>query len=78
MSIRIAAYPKCFESDIGLHRTLSVFDWIAMAQAELDVEGLEMNDWFFTSLDTDYLLRVREARAGTRMETTKGAKDAKD
>jgi sugar phosphate isomerase/epimerase len=61
VSIRIAAYPKCFESDIGLHRTLSVFDWISMAQAKLDVEGLEMNDWFFTSLDTDYLLRVREA-----------------
>lgn len=61
MGIRIAAYPKCFEYEIGLHRTMSVFDWISMAEAYLDVEGLEMYDRFFTSLDRDYLLQVVEA-----------------
>jgi len=61
MGIRIAAYPKCFEYHIGLHRTMSVFDWISMAQAELDVEGLEMYDRFFTSLDRDHILRVVDA-----------------
>lgn len=61
MGIRIAAYPKCFEYDIGLHRTMSVFDWISTAGAELDVEGLEMYDRFFPSLDRDYLLRVAQA-----------------
>ena len=39
---------------------MTVFDWISMARG-LDVEGLEMYDRFFTSLDRDYLLRVREA-----------------
>lgn len=61
MSIRIAAFPKCFEYEIGLHRTMTVFEWIAMAQNQLDIEGLEMYDRFFTSLDEDYLARIVEA-----------------
>lgn len=66
MGIKIAAYPKCFEYEIGLHRVMSVFDWISMAEAGLDVEGLEMYDRFFTSLDPDYLRQVVDAvtRAG--------------
>jgi sugar phosphate isomerase/epimerase len=59
--VKIAAFPKCFEYDIGLHHTMSVFDWIAMAGAGLEVEGLEMYDRFLTSLDSDYLLQVAEA-----------------
>jgi sugar phosphate isomerase/epimerase len=61
MSVKIAAFPKCYEYDIGLHHTMSVFDWIAMAGAGLEVEGLEMYDRFLTSLDRDYLLQVAEA-----------------
>ena len=61
MSIKIAAFPKCFEYDIGLHHTMSVFDWISMAGAELDVEGLEMYDRFLTRLDRAYLHQVAEA-----------------
>lgn len=63
--VKISAYPKCYEYDIGLYHRMTVFDWISMAK-KLDVEGLEMYDRFFTSLDRDYLLRVREAvnRAG--------------
>jgi sugar phosphate isomerase/epimerase len=61
MSMKIAAFPKCFEYDIGLHHTMSVFDWIKMAGAELDVEGLEMYDRFLTRLDRAYLLQVAEA-----------------
>jgi sugar phosphate isomerase/epimerase len=60
VSIKFAVYPKCFEYDIGLHRTMTVFDWISMAQAELDVEGLELYERFFTSFERDYLLRVVE------------------
>ena len=47
---------------------MSVFDWIAMAR-ELDADGLEMYDGFFTSLDDDYLDRVGEAigKAGFAM-----------
>jgi sugar phosphate isomerase/epimerase len=40
---------------------MTVFDWVSLAKGQLDVEGLEMYDRFFTSLDRDYLLRVREA-----------------
>jgi len=61
LSVKIAAFPKCFEYDIGLHHTMSVFDWIAMAGAGLEVEGLEMYDRFLTRLDRDYLLQVSEA-----------------
>jgi len=61
MSIKIAAFPKCFEYEIGLHRTMTLFDWISMARDSLDVEGLEMYDRFFTSLERDYLLGVADA-----------------
>lgn len=61
MGFKIAVFPKCYEYDIGLHHTMSIFDWIAMARQELDVEGLEMYDRFFTSLDNSYLQRVVDA-----------------
>jgi sugar phosphate isomerase/epimerase len=66
MSVHLAVFPKCFEYEIGLHRTMSVFEWISMAAGRLDVEGLELYDRFFTSLDRGYLLDVAEAvhRAG--------------
>ena len=43
---------------------MTVFDWISVAKNELDVEGLEMYDRFFTSLNRDYLLQVTEAVNG--------------
>jgi sugar phosphate isomerase/epimerase len=61
MTIKIAAFPKCFEYDIGLHHTMTVFEWISMARQSLQVDGLEMYDRFFPSLDSDYLSRVVEA-----------------
>ena len=39
---------------------MSVFDWIEQAR-ELDADGLEMYEGFFTSLDNDYLDSVRDA-----------------
>ena len=60
MGVKIAVYPKCFEYDIGLHHTMTVFDWISMAAAELDVDGLEMYERFFTSLEHDYLSQIKE------------------
>jgi sugar phosphate isomerase/epimerase len=47
---------------------MTVFEWIEMAQ-QLDAEGLEMYDGFFTSLDSAYLDRVGEAirQAGFEM-----------
>ncbi len=66
--MKIAAFPKCYLDDIAGRRTMSVFDWIDMARS-LDADGLEMYEGFFTSLDDDYLLRVRDAilQAGFEM-----------
>jgi len=62
VGFKIAAFPKCFEFELGLHHTMSVFDWIAMAQAELPMlEGLEMYERIFTSYERDYVWRVRDA-----------------
>jgi len=60
--MRIAAFPKCYLDEIAGARTMSVFDWISMAR-QLDAEGLEMYDGFFTSLADDYIDRVGEAIA---------------
>jgi sugar phosphate isomerase/epimerase len=58
--LKISAFPKCYLDDIAGRRTMSVFDWIAMARS-LDADGLEMYDGFFTSLGDAYLDRVGEA-----------------
>jgi sugar phosphate isomerase/epimerase len=63
MPPRISAFPKCYLDDIAGSRTMSVFEWIEMAQS-LDADGLEMYEGFFTSLDADYLDQVGEAISG--------------
>lgn len=60
MPIKIAAFPKCFEFDIGLHRTMSVLDWIDLARRKLALDGLEMYERFLWSLDRSYLRRVAD------------------
>ena len=57
--MKISAFPKCYLDDIASGR-MTVFDWISMAKS-LKAEGLEMYEGFFTSLDDDYILRVRAA-----------------
>ncbi len=58
--MQIAAFPKCYLDDICVHRTMSVFDWIARAHV-LEVEGLELYEGFFTSLEPAYLDSIGEA-----------------
>ena len=58
--MKIAAFPKCFMDELVVDRTMTVFDWIEMA-ADLPVDGLEMYDGFFESLDEGYLGNVRSA-----------------
>jgi sugar phosphate isomerase/epimerase len=58
--MKLAAFPKCFMDQIVIDRTMTVFDWIEMAAA-LPVDGLEMYDGFFESLDEAYLGKVRSA-----------------
>jgi len=62
MGVKIAVYPKCFEYDIGLHHTMSVFEWIALAKKELHpIEGLELYDRFLTNLSSEYICQVRDS-----------------
>ena len=58
--MKIAAFPKCYLDAISHARTMTVFDWIAMA-SDLPVDGLEMYEGFFTSLEDDYLAQVSTA-----------------
>lgn len=58
--MKLAAFPKCFMDPLVRDRTMTVFEWIEMA-SDLPIDGLEMYDGFFTSLDDAYLARVREA-----------------
>lgn len=56
---KIAAFPKCYLKDITEGK-ISLFDWIEMAE-DLQVEGLEFYSGFLTSLDTDYLQKIKDA-----------------
>jgi sugar phosphate isomerase/epimerase len=58
--LRLSAFPKCYLDDIAGRRTMTVFDWIEMAR-QLDADGLEMYELFFTSLDPGYLDSVGDA-----------------
>jgi sugar phosphate isomerase/epimerase len=58
--MKISAFPKCYLDTISHERTMSVFDWIEMAQT-LDAEGLEMYEGFLWSLEDDYVDRVAAA-----------------
>src|SRR5256885_12741516 len=60
MPLKLSAFPKCYLDRIAGDRSMSVFDWIAMART-LDADGLEMYDGFFEGLDGAYLDRVGEA-----------------
>lgn len=61
--MQLSAFPKCYLDDIAGTRTMSVFDWIHRAQ-DLDADGLEMYEGFFTSLEPSYLDQVGEAIHG--------------
>jgi len=60
MQPKISAFPKCFLEDIAGARTMTVFEWIEMAK-QLDADGLEMYEGFFTSLEPEYIDSVGKA-----------------
>jgi sugar phosphate isomerase/epimerase len=60
-ALKISAFPKCYLEDIARGR-MTVFEWIDMAK-QLDADGLEMYEGFFTSLEATYLDTVGEAIA---------------
>lgn len=65
--MKIAAFPKCYLDAISHDRSMTVFEWIAMAQ-DLPVDGLEMYEGFFTSLDAGYLDSVGAAISDANFE----------
>ena len=60
--MHIAAFPKCYLDAICVDRTMDVFEWIDMADA-LEVEGLELYEGFFASLERGYLESIGDALA---------------
>ncbi len=68
MPLKISAFPKCYLDEIAGKRSMTVFDWIAMA-ADLDADGLEMYEGFFTSFEDGYIDSVAEVirKAGFAM-----------
>jgi sugar phosphate isomerase/epimerase len=60
MPLKLSAFPKCYLDRIAGERSMSVFDWIAMARS-LDADGLEMYDGFITSHEPTYLDSVGDA-----------------
>lgn len=64
MPLKISAFPKCYLEQIS-RGEMSVFDWIEMAK-QLDADGLEMYEGFFTSLDNSYIDRVGEVITAAR------------
>jgi sugar phosphate isomerase/epimerase len=62
--VKLAAFPKCYMDDLCVHRTLTVFEWIALAERELKplgVSGLEMYPGFLLSFEPGYLAEVKAA-----------------
>lgn len=62
--MKLAAFPKCYMDELCVHRTMSVFDWITLAETELKplgVSGLEMYTGFLTSFEPTYLSEVKAA-----------------
>jgi len=60
MPVRLSAFPKCYLDEIAGRRSMTVFEWIAMAR-QLDADGLEMYEGFFTSLEPGYLDSVGDS-----------------
>lgn len=57
--VSLSAFPKCYLDEIAAGK-MSVFEWIEMAR-QLDADGLEMYEGFFTSLNSAYIDSIAEA-----------------
>jgi sugar phosphate isomerase/epimerase len=59
MHLNISAFPKCYLDQIASGQ-MSVFDWIEQAK-QLDADGLEMYEGFFTSFEDGYVDCIKDA-----------------
>jgi sugar phosphate isomerase/epimerase len=67
MALKLSAFPKCWLDRIAGERSMTVFEWIEIAK-QLDADGLEMYEGFFTSLEPGYLDSVGDAIRGAGFE----------
>lgn len=64
LPVKLAAFPKCYMDALCVERSLSVFDWIAIARERLKplgVTGLEMYPGFLWDDSPSYLAEVKGA-----------------
>lgn len=62
--MKLAALPKCYMDAIGIEKTMSVYDWIAIARDHLKplgMTGLEMHPGFLESFEPEFLEKLRTA-----------------
>jgi sugar phosphate isomerase/epimerase len=62
--LQLAAFPKCYLDAICIEHTMTIFDWIDLAEKHLKplgVTGLETYHGTLVSHEPAYLARVREA-----------------
>jgi len=62
--VKLAAFPKCYMDDLCIHRTMTLFDWIALARDHLKplgLTGLEMYHGSLLNLEQGYLSEIRSA-----------------
>src|SRR3954454_2973257 len=64
MPVCLSAFPKCYLDDIAGRRTMTVFQWIDQFR-QLDADGLEMYEGFFTSLAPASLDSIGDAIRAT-------------
>lgn len=57
---KLAAFPKCFMSELCETRTMTLFEWIDLA-AGLGVDGLELYPGFFINYQRPYLNEIKAA-----------------
>jgi sugar phosphate isomerase/epimerase len=67
LTMKLAAFPKCYLARLVQDRTMTLFQWIDMA-ADLPVDGLELYDGTLTSFDDAYLEKVRQAHVIHNLE----------
>lgn len=61
MPAQLAAFPKCYLDALVVDRTMTIFDWIALAATLPHVAGTELYPPALESFEAPYLRRVKEA-----------------
>ena len=61
---KLSAFPKCYMDELCVTKTMTLFEWIALA-GTLGVDGVEVYPGFFESFEPKYLERAKNATRET-------------